>query len=577
MKKALAVILSVLMVASLITTCMLSTTFAKYSTTGHGSDSARVAKWGVIIKTDISSLFLDKYDAKTQDDVISFDGIDVVAPGTEGAVELVSKVSGTPEVAVEITNKAEVDLSNWEVNGVYYCPLIFTVNGATAPGSLFASAEEFETWIESRVVSAAKQYPPLTDLSTAEETYVSISWVWPFEADDDNDASNGIFYDYNDTVLGNTSADNDVTNDPTIELSITQTITQIDSFEEGLPGADNVVHNCHDTVGDHYCDECNAELSIHRYVHGECTTCGDRLYVRNYDKMTFGSYPQSRVADGNLIAILNARVGNPTTNSDAWTSYGYYANNAQSDYMWYVDVEESGTKYRGVYMGAYRPEITSSAPIADNSYQDNHTYYTGNVYWFRYDPISWRIIQEDVASETVFLMSELVLDSHEFYVNLDDRGSINPNNYEYSTIRSWLNDAFYEAAFSDLQRELILTTRVDNTDNTDDYAIDWACADTYDKVFLISLEEIKQVLGIVNPHQGNNGLQKVPTEYAKSQGVNMGSYGNKAQYSEWLLRTPGRSIWDDWCLPVGADGVIYRGQNVNLNSYGVVPAVKIKL
>ena len=96
-------------------------------------------------------------------------------------------------------------------------------------------------------------------------------------------------------------------------------------------------------------------------------------------------------------------------------------------------------------------------------------------------------------------------------------------------------------------------------------------------MFLISLEEIKRVIGITNPHTSNSSLQKRPTEYAKSQGVMMGSYGSEAQYSPWLLRTPGRAIWDDWCLPVDEDGCIYRGDEVNYTYYGVVPALKIKL
>lgn len=37
---------SALMVLTLLTTCVISSTFAKYTTSANGEDSARVAKWG---------------------------------------------------------------------------------------------------------------------------------------------------------------------------------------------------------------------------------------------------------------------------------------------------------------------------------------------------------------------------------------------------------------------------------------------------------------------------------------------------------------------------------------------------
>ena len=42
-------IASVLLVAVLLSTCVISGTFAKYTTSNSATDSARVAKWGVII------------------------------------------------------------------------------------------------------------------------------------------------------------------------------------------------------------------------------------------------------------------------------------------------------------------------------------------------------------------------------------------------------------------------------------------------------------------------------------------------------------------------------------------------
>ena len=37
------------------------------------------------------------------------------------------------------------------------------------------------------------------------------------------------------------------------------------------------------------------------------------------------------------------------------------------------------------------------------------------------------------------------------------------NNWEYSFIRRWLNETFYNEVFNDLQKEIIQTTHLDNS------------------------------------------------------------------------------------------------------------------
>lgn len=47
---------SALLILTLLTTCMISGTFAKYTTQATGEDTARVAKWGVTVNVT-SDLF----------------------------------------------------------------------------------------------------------------------------------------------------------------------------------------------------------------------------------------------------------------------------------------------------------------------------------------------------------------------------------------------------------------------------------------------------------------------------------------------------------------------------------------
>jgi len=65
------------------------------------------------------------------------------------------------------------------------------------------------------------------------------------------------------------------------------------------------------------------------------------------------------------------------------------------------------------------------------------------------------------------LVYNKILDSQDFdYTSKSktiDGKIIEINNYEYSRIRSWLNDTFYNTAFNELEQKIILNTLVDNS------------------------------------------------------------------------------------------------------------------
>jgi len=107
MKNKLTRVMSVLLVLTLISTCAISGTFAKYTTGAEGEDAARVAQWGIVLTMD-GDLFAEKYKtddktAKVEYSVVSNkEGQSVVAPGTTGDA-FRATVKGTPEVATRYT------------------------------------------------------------------------------------------------------------------------------------------------------------------------------------------------------------------------------------------------------------------------------------------------------------------------------------------------------------------------------------------------------------------------------------------------------------------------------------------
>lgn len=102
-------VLSLILVLTLMSTCAISSTFAKYVTKAEGEDKARVAKWGVVVTVN-GNAFATEYAATDKaylDDggtlaVKASNTDQVVAPGTnseQAKGTLVATVNGAPEVA----------------------------------------------------------------------------------------------------------------------------------------------------------------------------------------------------------------------------------------------------------------------------------------------------------------------------------------------------------------------------------------------------------------------------------------------------------------------------------------------
>lgn len=200
-------IASMLLVLVLLTTCVISGTFAKYTTKGESTDTAQVAKFGVTITAN-GTTFAQEYDGT----VVTEEAYKVVAPGT-GANLASSTITGSPEVDVKVEYVAELTLTGWVVDSAYYCPLEITVKGTTYKGTTFASATEFEEAVEAAIATYTKTYEANTDLTSVPN--LEVSWKWAFEGNDD----------VKDTALGNQAAAGSAA---TITLKVTTTVTQVD-------------------------------------------------------------------------------------------------------------------------------------------------------------------------------------------------------------------------------------------------------------------------------------------------------------------------------------------------------------
>lgn len=283
---------------------------------------------------------------------------------------------------------------------------------------------------------------------------------------------------------------------------------------------------------------------------------GSKTYTTG-DTVYFGSYPQNLVETasapaGAKAAFSAAEASLPTAdNAGGWTSYGYYKDGEVADYMFYMDVEADGTKYRGVYMLDYRPYYSYFAANEDNTYIAGHGYELNRVYWFEYSPIAWNVLS--YADGELFLNAEYCLDAQPFqevYEEGEDGSYLIPgtqayvNNWEYSTIRSFLNEEFYQLAFSESQQALIQTAALDNKTTgatTSEYN------NTEDKVFLLSYQDTSnEAYGYTS---SGNSRRRTFSEYSAVQGLRSSSQTTTADGDPccfYLLRSEGSLTYSSY-------------------------------
>ncbi len=346
------------------------------------------------------------------------------------------------------------------------------------------------------------------------------------------------------------------------------------------------------------CKICDYEHQNHNYgADNTCEVCGAKKkpYTMSEDskKVYFGEYPQTEVTDENdsdksLRNSLNMAAGSTPAagNRGKWTDYGYYIEGAVSEYMWYIDVSHQGSRYRGVYFTSYRPARMTNQSSDSKSYQDDNGYETNTVYWFKYEPIEWRILEQ--KDGTALLMANIILDGQQYYRTASqstrtiDGKTVYESNYKESDIRAWLTGTFYETAFDEYAQEFIEITEVDNSGaSTDSKSNPYVCENTQDKVFLLSYQEVQNTsYGFwSSPVTYDTARQLKSTDYAKSQGVEASTEKSTLGNGWWWERTPyyHNSNKSYSVFYGGYVGGNFACSLVDYTSVGVVPALWIKL
>ena len=250
-------------------------------------------------------------------------------------------------------------------------------------------------------------------------------------------------------------------------------------------------------------------------------------YTRG-DTLSFGSYPQQRVADEDTVRALNALV-------QQWKPYAIYAGNGNLysakpiEGMTYADVTLAGVRYRAVRFSQYRPHATYEPAGRIHSFQDENAYEADTVYWFRYSPIEWTVLQQQ--EDGVLVLTNRAIDSQSYDLVQDHI------TYEDADIRQWLNEDFYDAAFTATEQKSILTSKVDLNEFGSVYV--------YDKLFLLSEDDVySEEYGFFYKEINEDGIEVQQTnwellcargtDYAAALGIHDPVYEENPYEAYWL-------------------------------------------
>ena len=265
-----------------------------------------------------------------------------------------------------------------------------------------------------------------------------------------------------------------------------------------------------------------------------------------------------------------------------------------------VSVEMGANTY---YLGS---DGNYYAKCAENAYKvdDQYKYHDGTqvgsygrtTRYFKVEPIKWRVLTDNYSGKKLLLAENILTANVPYYEYTDTRTiegeTVYANNYKHSQIRAYLNgltyqgpsseitkyngNGFLQTAFTQNAQGLIAETGVDNSPETtgkieSTYATKYACENTTDKIFLLSVSEVNNSDYFFVKYYRDEGNPRIryATDYAKANYLALYSTDNDG---DWWLRSP---YYDISCYAHHASKSGSFENHAGFAYCGVAPALSI--
>ena len=248
------------------------------------------------------------------------------------------------------------------------------------------------------------------------------------------------------------------------------------------------------------------------------------------DYVAFGFYPQT-IKDNSVVVKDSCK--------ETFNGIEYYLG---SDGYLYEQVKENAN-YTGY---KYSDGTTRIKQASANSYK-----------YFKLEPIIWQVLTE--SNGRAFLLSVSELTAMQFHSSNTSYGN--------SEIKTYLNGAFFNKAFTKAEQGKIAETTLEAGDEGY-YDAETTYSSGDNKVFLLSANDLKNT----NYFTDSNARIKYPTDYA---GANYAyRSGTASKGGNWWSRSAGSStsVWG-----VLGDGIVNNYLSPTDSYYGVVPALFLSI
>lgn len=365
---------------------------------------------------------------------------------------------------------------------------------------------------------------------------------------------------------------------------------------------------------------CKANVNVHTHTFGEWTENNDATWKDDGTKTRECSccgYKETVTVAGSRTDMFcenyyDAETNKIATSTSKYIYFGVFPKTvlpSTSDVT--VDETDSvimgaNTYYKGSD-GEYYAKVKENRNVSTiDTYTDTTTVKQSDANSYRYfkvEPIKWKVLTTNYnySGKALLLAEEILTANMPYYVSTSSRtiggSTVYANNYKYSTIRAYLNGkyesddtqsktaydgkGFLQTAFTATAQSKIAETWVDNSAKTTGYSeytytASFACANTIDKIFLLSESEVVNSdygFAAYNTSRQKNARIRVTTDYAKANYAYQSPVDGCG--ANWWLRSPYCSF-DDARI-VEYDGYADYCFYVDYTNIGVVPALSISL
>ncbi|MBQ8293689.1 MAG: hypothetical protein IJX78_07820 [Bacilli bacterium] len=303
------------------------------------------------------------------------------------------------------------------------------------------------------------------------------------------------------------------------------------------------------TEYDLYLEELNEIVSVEK---GKIFERYDDFTDEPKNFMYFGDYPGRVITNEDLIKELDKIT---TTNE-----FGYI----EFENLSFIKVTIENTY--------------DSLEIGDEAFENYTKFEIGSTHYFLVEPLLWRVLTYNPETDKAFLISNNIVDAQMFVNETSDRfidgRVIYPSNYEYSDVRKWCNNEFYQQAFTAGEKNMIPLTSINNQyiNYFSNHIYD---KDTEDYVFLPSYKEMtSKTYGYETSGIFSYSRFSEPTDYASAKGVYTSSLEEDIPSSGLYLLRSGLDHVRSYAYFVKFDGYSLNPYYVNSPSTGVRVCIK---